>query len=157
MNKTELFGNEKYPLNVFLRNGLCRYIIETKLFQCYSGNYFYQDNLESYNEDLTSAKNDREFDIMKVCSANNKLIWKRKETPLVSETEYRVLKTAYFLGHHTLYRTYGGDIGTYRSNPDTIIWTGFNDLFEFIEEDDRQPQEKRYNILELMKEYEKML
>ena len=155
MKKSDL----RYGDIVEARNGV-KYVVyhngsEKALVSLISG---WCVGLDEYNENLTSAKDYTNFDIMKVYNdyTCKELMWERKEAPKLAEDEKAILRNVP-KEYKWIARGIDGHLYIYENKPKKglTIWvdTGlpmvsFDHLFRFIKWEDEEP----YSIEDLLKE-----
>ena len=153
MKKSDL----RYGDIVEARNGV-KYVVyyngsEKALVSLISG---WCVGLDEYNENLTSAKDYTNFDIMKVYNdyTCEVLLWERKEKPKLTEDEKVILRNLP-KKYKWIARDKSGLIFLCSKKPSkcNYSWIGYNDiafpyyhLFQFIQWKDEEP----YSIEELL-------
>ena len=158
MKKSDL----RYGDIVEARNGV-KYVVyyngsEKALVSLISG---WCVGLDEYNENLTSAKDYTNFDIMKVYNdyTCEVLLWERKEKPKLTEDEKVILRNLP-KKYKWIARDKSGLIFLCSKKPSkcNYSWIGYNDiafpyyhLFQFIKWEDEEP----YSIEDLLKGEEK--
>ena len=159
MEKSDL----KYGDIVEARNGV-KYVVyyngsEKALVSLISG---WCVGLDEYNENLTSAKDYTNFDIMKVYNdyTCKELLWERKEEPKLTEDEKAILRNVP-KDYKWIARDENGSIYLYKRKPNKGsyswgMWSEislfpFDHIFQFIKWEDEEP----YLIEELLKGEEK--